>query len=181
MAKKFEFASVTDTLDIAGHIYRIDCNSDKTLTALDTFSGNCIALAKQADNCDKNKFIDKSIAEMAHMLDSVLGEGACDEIFAIRGKNYHDMFEVCMYVCESISEARDRHADKKTEEMQKRNYNKKGKTTETAKNVKITQVAEDAAKNEKIIKIAKNLSADDIRKLTDTVAGLMPLLTAAEQ
>lgn len=151
MAKKFEFASVKETLDIAGHIYQVDCNSEQTLAALSKFGGNCTELTRQGSNYSDAELAKKSIIEMTNFLNAVLGEGTCDEIFAIRGKNYHDMFSVSVYVCESIRNARNRHteneAKKKKTELEERDKKKgKGKNRKGKTHKMTARVLKDADK-----------------------------------
>lgn len=110
MAKKFEFAKIEETLDIAGHTYTIDCNDERILAAMDKFGDNCIALSKRATEYSEDKFIELCKAEMTSMLNAVLGEGMWEDIFAVRGKNFFDMNAVCTYICESLFEARNNHA-----------------------------------------------------------------------
>lgn len=105
MAKRFEFATVKEKLDIAGHIYEVDCNSEVILNEIERFGDRCIELSKQPDEV----VVAQGIAEMERMLDTVLGEGAADEIFSNRRKNYIDMLDVCTYVCESLIAARMNH------------------------------------------------------------------------
>lgn len=106
MARRFEFATVAETLEIAGYQFRVDCNSDKVLAAVTKFGDRCIEISKLGDKAAA----EKGIPVMEEMLDTVLGTGACDMIFAVRGKNFNDIYDVSLFVCESIEAARNEHS-----------------------------------------------------------------------
>ena len=118
--KKFAFSSVTTELEIAGRMYRVDCNSDRTLAAMNQFADGCIELSKQSGKIGEDETRDRSIPLMEKMLDTVLGGGACDDIFAVRGRNFDDMYELSMYVCQCVSEARSTHSADRINSMQNR-------------------------------------------------------------
>lgn len=172
MAKKFEFASVTTELEIAGHTFNVDCNSDKTLAALTTFGDNCSAISRKLRNCnneaDNRRLINDFILTAENMLDTILGDGACNEIFAVRGKNFNDMLDVCDYISESIHEARNSRgiADVRKRKAQLdrgkgKGKNRKGKPRKM--NSRITPHQSNTVQNIKTANVS--MTNDDIKRV----------------
>lgn len=120
--KTFDFAKTTASLSICGQVYVIDCGCNKTVAALTEFAESCEALS-QAGN---EAAFTKGTPAMEKLLESVLGERAVNEIFAGRGRNWNDLYDLCMFVCDAINEARNADStDRIKNRAQRRSANQK--------------------------------------------------------
>ena len=106
MAYKFDFKDVYAEMEIAGNSYKVNCNSKSVINAMSVFAASCEHIASESETVGNEKTADDGMITMETMIDTVLGEGATNCIFAGRVKNYNDMYDLAMFICNSVNDTR---------------------------------------------------------------------------
>ena len=106
MAYKFDFKDVYAEMEIAGNSYKVNCNSKSVINAMNDFAEGCERIAMESETVDNEKTAEAGMTAMEAMIDTVLGEGETDRIFVGRVKNYNDMYDLAMFICNSVNDTR---------------------------------------------------------------------------
>lgn len=93
--QKFEFINYNVDVEIAGHIFSLECTSEtgdfikETANRLRSLSSEIAAgTARPTDALEYG----------ATVIDRLLGEGACDKIFDGRKRRLDDVSDICMFL-----------------------------------------------------------------------------------
>lgn len=107
MARKFEFRANTLELDIAGYIFEVDPTNPRLIQEMQTFS---VEAQKKAEELSKREDYAKALEEVIQFcldtIDSILGTGAAEKIFAGRKINFFDCLDVINFVVSEVNEFR---------------------------------------------------------------------------
>ena len=113
MARKFEFRDNTLKLDIAGNIFEIDVTAPETVQQIQKFvieaQERAAVLAKRKDFSEAVK---EAIQFCLDIIDSILGAGAAEKIFAGRKVNLYDCLDVINFIVEEIEADREERFQK---------------------------------------------------------------------
>lgn len=108
MARRFEFRDNTLKLDIAGNIFQIDTTAPETVQQIQKFA---IEAQERAAELAKRKDFSEAIKEAIQfcldIIDSILGAGAAEKIFAGRKINLYDCLDVINFIVEEIEADRE--------------------------------------------------------------------------
>ena len=108
MARRFEFRDNTLKLDIAGNIFQIDATAPETVQQIQKFAveaqERATKLAKRDDFFEAMKEV---IQFCLDTIDSILGAGAAEKIFAGRKINLYDCLDVINFIIEEIEADRE--------------------------------------------------------------------------
>lgn len=120
MVKTFQFRDHKTKLDIAGHIFEVDTTDPESIRKIQEFGQQAI----KQDFLDKDDEyivqVEKSLEFMHNAIDSILGEGATEQIFEGRSVSFLDMLDILNYVNDVVLEARKKQFDKYSPERVKR-------------------------------------------------------------
>ncbi len=99
--QKFEFVNYNVDIEIGGHHFTLDCSSD-TGDYLKKCSGELRELAEAMERGEKTS--DDAVQYGTAMLDTLLGDGASDKIFADRKKRVSDITDICVWLTQVAAE-----------------------------------------------------------------------------
>ncbi len=99
--KEFEFTNYDVEIKISGHIFTLDCSSN-TGDYLKKCSGELRELAEAMERGEKTS--DDAVQYGTAMLDTLLGDGASDKIFADRKKRVSDITDICVWLTQVAAE-----------------------------------------------------------------------------
>lgn len=99
--KEFEFTNYDVEIKISGHIFTLDCSSD-TGDYLKKCSGELLELSEAMKRGEKTA--DDAVQYGMTMLDTLLGDGASDKIFADRKKRVSDILDIGLWLAQVASE-----------------------------------------------------------------------------
>lgn len=125
--RKFEFKKSYEELEIAGKVYRMRFDDEKLLEyheAFDEFYQDTKKMQEvETEDMEHEELLDtyKEIREMSKkILDTVLGEGAYDELYEKSGQSTMGMVDVINFVSDAVGDGMEKVRNKK-----KQNYIKK--------------------------------------------------------
>ena len=108
MARRFEFRDNTLKLDIAGNIFQIDATAPETVQQIQKFAVEAQERAtKLAKKDDFSEAMKEAIQFCLDTIDSILGTGAAEKIFAGRKINLYDCLDVINFIIEEIEADRE--------------------------------------------------------------------------
>ena len=126
MARRFEFRTNTLELDIAGHIFEVDPTNPRLIQEMQTFS---VEAQKKAEELSKREDYAKALEEVIQFcldtIDSILGTGAAEKIFADRKINFFDCLDVIDFVVSEVNEFRQQKFQQYSPNRAMRRANKK--------------------------------------------------------
>lgn len=99
--KEFEFTNYDVEIKISGHIFTLDCSSN-TGDYLKKCSGELLELSEAMKRGEKTA--DDAVQYGMDMLDTLLGDGASDKIFADRKKRVSDITDICVWLTQVAAE-----------------------------------------------------------------------------
>ena len=103
MARRFEFRDNTLELDIAGNTFQIDTTAPETVQQIQKFAVEAQERAtKLAKRDDFSEAMKEVIQFCLDTIDSILGAGAAEKIFAGRKINLYDCIDVINFIIEEI-------------------------------------------------------------------------------
>ena len=99
--KKFEFNDYTEQIDIAGHVFNLECTVE-TGEMIQQFRQKLVDISSEVTSGAKTA---KDAIDLCFsMIDKVLGDGAADQIFDGRKKRLDDAVDVCLYIISVVTE-----------------------------------------------------------------------------
>lgn len=108
MANKFEFKNNDLELDIAGSKFYVDTTDPELIERVLEFAKGAQAMAEELKGKeDYVKELKQTISFCLGAIDSILGEGSSDRIFAGRKVGMFDCLDVISYIVKSINENKD--------------------------------------------------------------------------
>lgn len=125
--RKFEFGKSYEELEIAGNIYKIRFDDEKLLEyhkAFEEFYQDTKKIQEiETEDMEHKDLLDiyKEIREMSkEILDTVLGEGAYNELYERSGQSTMGMVDVINFVSDVVGEGMDNARNKKKQDYVKK-------------------------------------------------------------
>jgi len=107
MARKFEFKKNTLELDIAGNIFELDTTDVEVVERIQAFAKDAQRLAQEMrQKDDLTEALKDTIQFCLDSIDSILGEGASEKIFAGRKVGLYDCLDVMAFISNEVNEDR---------------------------------------------------------------------------
>jgi len=126
MARKFEFKTNTLELDIAGHIFEVDPTNPRLIQEIQTFA---LEAQKKVEELSERRDYAKALEEVIQFcidaIDSILGTGAAEKIFAGRKINFFDCLDVINFIVSEVNEFRQQKFQQYSPNRAMRRANKK--------------------------------------------------------
>ncbi|MCC8023375.1 MAG: hypothetical protein LIO46_06340 [Clostridiales bacterium] len=99
----FQFQTNTLELDIAGHKFSLNAGSPDFLEKISTFADQARDQAEAIDEAeDISSILNQANRFFTDTIDGLLGQGATDQIFSGREKNYYDLVDIIAYIQEEF-------------------------------------------------------------------------------
>lgn len=98
--EKFNFIDYTEKVDIAGHIFDLECTAE-TGEAINSFKTKLVAIPSEVSSGTKTT--EEAISLCSGVTDQLLGEGAFEKIFTGRKIRFDDAMDVCLFLIQAVA------------------------------------------------------------------------------
>ncbi|WP_077735630.1 hypothetical protein [Bacillus sonorensis] len=105
--KKFEFKKTYEEIEAAGKVYRLYFDDERLkryLVMIEKFKDIQTPDIKSITKEEIDRVMDKQAEDLKEITETLLGDGAFDELYEASGRSIHNMAELVKYLFELVNE-----------------------------------------------------------------------------